>query len=215
LRRLLAERRLRRHAAAGNPLGIMEGISCGTSTGCVAVGGYQSPSGNQLGVIVTRSGEHWSAVEMPSPPASSVNLRPTFFAISCLGAGSCLAVGRYADSSNTAEALGLVQRSGHWSATMLLATRGTKAQVTTVSCGSSTSCTAAGRYDTSAGVVGYLAVTSGSTWTQSSAPAPPNANSDPYEVLGAIACTSGACVASGTYAESGNTQVRLPVVVSQ
>jgi hypothetical protein len=203
------------NAAAGDPLAIMEAISCGTTTECVVVGRYQSPSANQLGVIVTGSDGHWSAREMPSPPSPNTNLRPSFFAMSCLGAGSCLAVGEYADSTNTAEALGLVERSGSWSASELLHTRDSKAQVTAVSCATSTSCTAAGRYDTSSGVEGYLTVLSGSTWTQSSAPVPPHANADPYEVLGSIACGSGSCVASGTYALSGDIQVRLPGVVAQ
>jgi hypothetical protein len=203
------------NAAGGNPLGLMQGISCGTTTTCVVVGQYQSPSGNRLGVIVTRSGEHWSTREMPSPPTPNTNLRPTFYAISCLGAGSCLAVGEYADSSNTAEALALLQRSGQWTAGILLHTRGSKAQVTAVSCASPTTCTAAGRYDTSTGIWGYLTVVSGSAWTQLTAPVPSGANADPYEALGSIACPSGACVATGTYAESGNPQVRLPAVISQ
>jgi hypothetical protein len=202
--------------AASNPLVTMEAVSCGATTGCEVVGGYESSTGDRFGVIDGSANGRWTTIQMPSPGSSSASPSPVMFAMSCVGAGSCLAVGQYTDSSGKTEALGLVEQSGRWSATILPGTQGSGALVTVVSCSTSTSCVTAGRYETRYGQLGYLGVLSGSTWSYTSAPVPPKANANPFEDLGSIACpAAGACAASGTYSESGNVQVELPVVVWQ
>jgi hypothetical protein len=202
--------------AGPDPEADLQAISCGSSTGCAALGQYETSTGDHLGVIDTSSDGHWSGAEMPSASgANATSPFPVVYGVACRGATSCLGVGRYHDSSSASQGLALVEHGGRWSASMIPATDGRSPVVGAVSCASATSCGAAGSYDVGGRLLGYVMSMNGTSLSGGAAPSPGNAGSDPSEVLGSISCPgTGVCDATGTYAETGQTTVRLPVVVS-
>lgn len=203
--------------AGPNPVAILDSVSCGSSTGCDALGQYETSTASHLGVIDSRGMGPWGASAMPVPTGSSLaNPSPVIYAMSCKGTTSCLGVGRYTDSSSATQGLVLVEQSSHWSASIMPDTSGTTPVVQAVSCSSATSCAAAGHHLVSGKTIGYIMTLSGTVLSGGNAPAPGNASSDPGELLSSISCVAAdICTVTGTYAAASNPTVRLPVVISQ
>jgi len=202
--------------AASNPRAELQAVSCGSSTLCVALGTYENPSGDHLGLIDTDSSGKWTAAKMPVPSgASATNPSLAVYGLVCKGGDYCLGVGGYTSSAGKGQGLALLQQAGHWSASMMPGTANTNVVVRAVSCVSETSCAAAGHYQSKAGQVGYLMTLSGATLSGSTSPLPSNANGSPGVDLGFVACPwIATCVASGTYERSGSPPAQLPFVVS-
>jgi hypothetical protein len=79
----------------GNP----DAFSCAPSTSCFAVGQQSSRArGGPVTFTEHWNGENWAAVASPSPnPAPRGSRYDAFFAVSCVSADSCTAVGRAND----------------------------------------------------------------------------------------------------------------------
>jgi hypothetical protein len=202
---------------ASDPGAVLQAVSCGSATGCVALGAYESSAGDHLGVIDTSSSGHWGAHEAPMPTGSNpTSPSPVIEGVDCGGATSCLAVGWYYDSSSEKQGLALVEQTGRWSASMMPGTEGTSPVVGAVSCASATICAAAGAYTLSGRHLGYVMAMSGTSLSGSTAPVPSDASPNPGEDLSSIACPApDACAATGTYIEVDHSSVDLPVVVAQ
>lgn len=191
-------------------------VSCGAPDACTAVGTYLDNSGQARGLLVSESGGNWTARSAPLPPDAAtpadVNLGP----VSCAGSDSCVAVGSYVGSSSgQPEALLLSETAGRWTAIAapLPADAGgpklqfTGGQLSSVSCGSTTECTAVGiYYDGSGNLRGLLISGGGDSWTASAAPLPADGldqgqGGDPkWFDLTSVACPSaGNCTAVGFY----------------
>lgn len=200
--------------AAGNPEAELDGVSCGSSTLCVALGSYEDQLGGRLGFIDTSSQAGWTASTMPSPQGASLTSpSPEISGVVCKAGTYCLAVGHYTDSSDTTQGLALMERSGRWFASMMPGTADTDVVVRAVACVSATSCAAAGHYGSGGTAAGYVMTLSGATLSGEKPPAPPGASSRPREDFEYVACPwIATCVASGTYV--GATTPQLPLVVS-
>jgi hypothetical protein len=210
-------------AAGTNPATLLSAISCPAATSCVVTGYYEDTSGNQQGLIETLSGTTWTvsntALSGLSPEANSSTPEAVLWALSCPATGSCVAVGRYTDSSGYVQGLVETLSGTTWTPTTTptsgldpSASGDPDAYFGGLSCPATGSCVAAGGYaDYLGNVQGLVETLSGTTWTPTTAPViglDPAAGTIPDVTLNDVSCpAAGWCVAVGYYADSfGNQQ---------
>jgi hypothetical protein len=92
---------------AGNTGAALAGVSCPSTSACSAVGNW-SPATN--GVPVNTLAEHWNGTRwsLQSTPNPAGALLSALFAVACIPAGTCVAVG---DSHNVSGTKTLVERN--------------------------------------------------------------------------------------------------------
>jgi hypothetical protein len=202
--------------ADGEQTTSIDALSCSAPGSCVAVGSYKSTSAHIEGLIETLSSGAWTATTAPEPSNAASNPVTALSAVSCPAAGTCVAVGRYENSSDRLEPLIESLSAGTWSATAapLPSNAGSGLNLyvtlTSVACPITSSCVAVGSYlDTSSTLWGLVETGSGTSWSGTSAPEPSNAaaGSTHVAVLDSLSCAAvGTCVAVGTYPDtSGHT----------
>jgi len=193
-----------------NPVAWVNSTACPSASSCVAAGSYTDSSGSSQGLLLTGSGTSWTATEAPAPANAATSLPDVSLdSIACASASSCVAVGRYADSSGSYQGVLLTGSGTSWTATEApLPAGGYGVYLTSVTCPSPSSCVAAGYYNDSSGEQGLLLTGSGTSWTATKAPAPAGATADPSTMVNWVTCPSASsCVAVGSYADSaGNVQ---------
>jgi hypothetical protein len=77
----------------------LAGVSCRSTTSCIAVGWYQTPHGQSKATKTLAErwdGTRWSIVPSPNPPGAPAS---SLAAVSCWATMRCFAVGRYTSSS--------------------------------------------------------------------------------------------------------------------
>ncbi len=188
--------------------------SCPADGWCIAVGNYPGKSGStsySAGLIDSESGGTWTATKSPLPSnALSSDPQANLEAVACVSVGSCVAVGRYLDSSGATQGLVLQLSNGVWTPSELTlpadgdATGSSAyAQLSAVACPTSGWCTALGLYTQSSGSEQALIATDvAGSWSVSSAPLPAAASGSQFIALSCPAV--GSCVATGTYLVAGN-----------
>ena len=93
------------------------GISCASTSACVAVGSYPDTSSNVHLLLVTGAGSSWTATDAPLPAdAVATNSGPGLTAVQCPSATACTAVGQYEDSAHRAQGLVLTGLGSSWTA---------------------------------------------------------------------------------------------------
>ncbi len=182
----------------------LTGISCWSSTGCVAVG-WAEGTGPDRALAERWDGRAWVAAPPVQVP-SAYNGRPggsQLEGVSCLSATDCIAVGQYFTSSSSAYPLAERWDGTSW---VIQATPATHASIggsptgaptglESVQCTSTRSCMAVGAYQTSDGSGQVIAEQwNGSRWSTIA-----TANeSAPFSELTAVSCVSAAsCIAVG------------------
>ncbi|MGD0378927.1 MAG: Ig-like domain repeat protein [Acidimicrobiales bacterium] len=200
-------------AVAGGGI-TLASSSCPADGWCIAVGSYPGKNGStyySAGLIDSESGGTWTATESPLPSNALAGDPQAYLeAVTCVSVGSCVAVGRYLDSSGATQGLVLQLSNGVWSPSELTLpadgeTTGSSAyaQLSAVACPSSGWCTALGLYTQSSGSEQALVATDvGGSWSVSSAPLPAAASGSQFIALSCPAL--GSCVATGTYLVGGN-----------
>jgi hypothetical protein len=199
-------------------------LSCPAAGSCVAVGSYEDSDGNQQGLIETLSGGTWTAITAPTSglsPVAGGNPEVSLAALSCPAAGSCVAVGNYADLSGNQQGLIETLSAENWVAiTAPLSTLSPAAgsnpevELAALSCPAAGSCVAVGDYtDLSGNRQGLIETLSGGNWVATTAPLStlsPAAGSNPEAYLAALSCpAAGSCVAVGIYYGSSDNQEGL------
>ena len=105
------------NAVAGGGLTI-SATSCPTDGWCIAVGNYPAEHGKTYftaGLIVAEFGSNWTASAAPLPPnASGTDPQAFVQSVACPWVGSCIAVGRYLDSSGATQGLIEQLANGYW-----------------------------------------------------------------------------------------------------
>jgi hypothetical protein len=131
----------------GATVATLEGVSCTSSTSCLAAGSYNLSGGYRKTLVERWSGSSWTVLASPNPSgAEGARLQ----AISCLSSTSCLAVGRYVSKGNEtvpAEERTLAEslNGGEWGLVSSSNSAGaTYNTLAGVSCTSSIACTAVG-----------------------------------------------------------------------
>ena len=82
-----------RHQPTPNLLtrnGLLDAVSCRTTTACAAVGSYLNGAGIEVLLVQMRTGGTWHAVPAPVPPGA---LFSRLIGVSCTAADACTAVG--------------------------------------------------------------------------------------------------------------------------
>lgn len=99
--------------AGANPGALLAGVACSPPGACTAVGGYfdKTAAGHAMAVNKSRSG--WArATEIRPPPAKGFEAAG-LDAVSCIGAGTCEAVGSYI-LNVAAVPMAVTKMSGRW-----------------------------------------------------------------------------------------------------
>ncbi|MHB8288728.1 MAG: hypothetical protein ACYDEY_05745, partial [Acidimicrobiales bacterium] len=183
-------------ADAAAPLdNFLKGISCTSPSNCVAVGWYSNASSVNQTLVEDWNGVAWSIVSSPNTSTSQSN---ELDSVSCLTTASCVAVGRYSNASTVNQTLIEDWNGVAWS---IVSSPNTSTsldnELDSVSCSSTTSCVAVGRYSTGGGAIQTLAeIYSATTKAWSIAPTP-NATAG-IDILWGVSCTSTfSCTAVG------------------
>jgi hypothetical protein len=83
----------------------LSSVSCGSASTCAAAGWYKDSSGNQQGLLLTRSGASWTPAEAALPDGAAAQPSVDLDSVACQSASACTAVGWYFESSSTTEGL--------------------------------------------------------------------------------------------------------------
>jgi hypothetical protein len=187
------------------------GVSCMSSTACTAVGYYENSSGQDVPLAEKWNGTTWSLQEPPLPTGSKYNL---LWGVSCTSSTACIAVGEYTNSSEKREALVEKWNGTEWSLQEPPLPTGRKGDLLrSVSCTSSTECTAVGGVLN--GTEGYLPLAekwNGTAWTAQEPPAPTGTRGS---ILEGVSCTSSnECFATGYFANTLGRNLPLAELMS-
>ncbi len=190
-------------------------MSCPAAGACVGVGSYVAGNTYAQGLIETQTPFGWSAGEAPVPAGADKTSTPTFYDLSCVGIGSCAAVGYYTDPSGNQQGLLESDSGGTWTAQALDLSglnpaTDPQASLYAVSCAAPGYCSAVGNYvDATGAPQGLLISEVAGVWQPPvKASLPGNASSvgvgsNPAQndlYLNGIACSSpGNCTAVGSY----------------
>lgn len=182
-------------------------ISCPSAVSCVAIGGYTNKSGQQVGLIETLGGGHWTASSVAFPVAGGTSPYLSLDGVSCGGAGSCVVVGGF-QSSSVGYGVGLLLTlsGGVWTEQVVAAPAGTYgARLRSVSCTSPTWCVAVGEVPYSGAAI--IDTFASGQWTVQSIPV------SGLQDLSSVSCPAqGSCTAvGGTVGELSPTAVEALV----
>ena len=102
--------------AAANPQAGVAGLSCPSTTHCIAVGSYVDANGNRQGFLLTRSATAWTAAKAPLPRGAGANPWVSLNTVSCPSASRCTAGGGYQNTASQAVGLLLFWSGTSWKA---------------------------------------------------------------------------------------------------
>jgi hypothetical protein len=178
----------------GNTYNLLDGVSCTSSTSCVAVGWYLPNAAQTL--IESWNGSAWTVVASPNQGTGS-----ELSAVSCTSSTRCVAVGWY--YWNATQTLVESWNGSTWTVTAS-PNQGAVSEFSDVSCTSSTRCVAVGDYYIGSSPNHTLVETwNGSAWT---VVASPNKGSGSNDLTG-VSCTSSTrCVAVGAWSAPAASQ---------
>ena len=150
--------------AAANPDVQLFSVACPSASFCVAAGTYTDSSGGQQELLVTGSGTSWTAAEAPLPANAAANTDAVLSTIACPSASSCIAAGKYTDSSGNEQGLLVTGTGTSWTTVEAPLPANASANypdafLNTIACPSASSCVAAGGYVDSSGNTQGLLVT--------------------------------------------------------
>jgi hypothetical protein len=151
----------------------LNGVSCRSTSFCVAVGGYTNTSNSGgLGLIEAWNGRTWAVAESANDPTSAVTALQD---VSCPSTNACTAVGSETPSSLIGSTLTERWSGGRWTSVPTPNPGGaTQSALAGVACGSPGACVAVGSYFTNSGPGGFplpmTEVFNGATWTIATTP---------------------------------------------
>ena len=161
-----------------NADGVLWGVSCASSSDCVAVGSYEDANSSTWYNVLEWNGASW-VEEDPDPQSGSTYL----FGVECQNVPHCIAVGGYAGGDNVGEIE--QENAGNWTTVS-----SPPAHLEDVNCTSASFCMAVGY---SSGI--YTDEWNGTTWS-------PVSVSNPARLLGVSCVSATMCFAGGTYSSS-------------
>ncbi len=171
-----------RYRVAATVAGSLFGVSCFSTSSCVAVGQRSATAQGPGGTLAEKwNGTKWSVVTSPDPAGSD---GARLDGVTCTAAKSCLAVGNYADASHDTLPMAEQWNGTAWSLVTVPAPAGTTdAYLEAVACSSATNCFAVG---------GSMDSTLTERWSGSAWSIVPSPNPNPSKpnVLSGVACPS-------------------------
>lgn len=184
----------------------LSGVSCHTSTQCLAVGDSVSSSHAETALAESWNGSSWHR-QSPVNPAGTIS--STFVAAACPTA-TCFIVGEYSTAHGSV-ALAETWNGVQWTVQTTPSPTGhQEITVSSIACVSALACSAVGDYLTSSYQDRTLGLEwAGSAWSLKATPNGPGTNTD--SLLAAVSCSAAsACTAVGSYTQ--RTQVNLALV---
>jgi serine protease len=170
-------------------------LSCSSASSCEAVGSYASSTGVALPLAEHWNGSGWTVQSFPTVAGATGEFAS---AVSCVTAGTCVAVGSVYGQYGTSTPAYWRWTGTAWSAAAQLPSPSgsTDSFLGAVSCSSSTSCTAIGTWDgPQSESLPWSTSWNGSHWLFEQTPVPAGSA---IHYLSAISCPSpSACVAGG------------------
>ena len=185
---------------------VLYGVSCPSSTSCMAVGSTTDAGGYLQTLAEYWDGSVWSIVGTPDTGAGVPN---SLGGVSCASATSCVAVGSAATTTGSVTVVESWNGSA-WSLTPSPDVPGTQTNsLSGVSCPTQSECTAVGYdVDASGSEQTLVEAWNGSSWVVVSSP---DTTSTSSNALNGVSCTSvSACTAVGTaYSDTGTADQTL------
>ena len=204
--------------ATGLPQGYLPALACPSSGNCVAAGDYNNAHGQSQGLLVNEVNGVWRPPLRIVPPANgAANAALTPYSTSCASVGQCVTVGTYQDRSTNVQDFVIGEVHGSWQRAIEIRlpagaiAKSQLAQLHSVACTSAGNCSAVGTYlekGTPVATTQALVVDEvhGQWRVAERITLPANTNSDPFVVLGQVACaTPGNCSAIGSYIDANST----------
>ncbi len=190
--------------ASASESNVLAGVSCVSTTDCIAVGYYELPRETQTfaqTLVEQWNGTSWAIVPSPDLPDTDNGL----YAVDCISASDCVAVGSYGVTSQP-----LVEQwnGSTWTITTSQTVgAGDASELTGVTCPSATHCVAVGDYYDSAGVDQTMAESwNGMSWSLSPSLNDGSGNNQ----LSDIACIGSTdCMAVGSFTDASGVQQTL------
>jgi hypothetical protein len=174
---------------------FLTSVSCPAANTCWAVGDYLSSTTGNAGPLSERwDGKKWTIVTAPAPAGA---VGTVLNGVSCTSATSCVAVADYTKKSSSAGLLASEIWNGKtWTVGTIASPSGsTSAYLSSMSCTTSSTCTAVGEYSTKTAGSVLVEGFNGSKWTAQAAPNPAGSNS---AWLYGVSCVSAkSCTAVG------------------
>ncbi|HEY3902368.1 MAG TPA: hypothetical protein VGM14_00495 [Streptosporangiaceae bacterium] len=197
----------------------VQSVSCAAPGSCAAVGSYLDGSGNLQGFVVSQQDGVWgNATEVPGLAALNVAGFAEALTVSCGSAGNCAAGGYFYDHHNHQQAFVVNEQNGAWgnaaAVPRLAALSLGFAEVVTISCEPTGSCSAGGYYYDRHGQQAFVASEQNGTWGGAiEVPGLAALNAgfkglDAIAGVSSVSCNSpGDCAAAGGYQDRhGNGQ---------
>lgn len=180
----------------GNPpTVILTDVACPAAGSCAATGHYLDNTGAQQGLLLTGSGNSWTAAE---PPLGAGDPQADLSSVACSSATSCTAVGWANGPSNNQVPVLITWDGVAWTVQPTPLPPGVSGGIlTSVSCAPAGGCGAVGEYFTSTTAPALLVTGSGATWQAATAPQldTETASSIPFDT---ISCpVAGWCLTAG------------------
>lgn len=174
-------------------------VHCTTTSECTAVGNYDDGTGTQTPLIERWNGSAWS---LQSATAPSGALGTYLTGVQCSSSSVCTAVGTYIDSLGVQKTLALRWASGRWAVQSTPNPSGfVSASLSSISCTSSTACTAVGSWNDGSGQKALAMGWNGSSWSLQT---PATVSGASSVGLASVSCSSSsACTAVGVSNDSG------------
>jgi hypothetical protein len=190
---------------AASPVGTefaeLAGVSCTSSSACVAVGHYLDGLGSPRALVDRWNGRSWTEQPLPTPAAA----RSTeLLGVICTPA-ACTAVGGYVSGAGAPMALAESWSGSAWTIESPPTPAGAReATLTGVSCSATATCVAVGRYREATGTQLPLAEQwDGARWALTPTTPTPEAS---FATLRGVSCGGGSCTAVGWQSTHGAGQ---------
>lgn len=189
-------------APSGATLTVPRSVSCPGTTACAAVGRFQTAT-SDTGLAETWNGTTWTQTALTRPTGTTaLELND----VHCTTNTTCTAVGWY-ESANPRTPIAYRYNGTTWTTQATATLSGsTGAELTGVSCPTTTSCQAVGYQLDSLGVQTALAETwNGTTWSTRSVPAPTTGQDAQFNDISCFSSTG--CIAVGNYNQADDFNV--------
>ena len=180
------------------PQGRLSGVSCPSSTGCIAVGSFINEAGKGATLGERWNGSAWSRMSTVNPSGFA---NASLDAVSCTSRTACEAVGTQ-DNGTGAMTLAEVWNGTNWLIQPTPNPTGASIRsMTSISCSTASACIAIGSVFGFGGPSAFVESWDGSAWSIQSV----------YGSLSGVSCTSGtACIGVGSTIDIGTgAQVTL------
>ncbi len=184
-------------AAPARGTAVLNGVSCSSSTSCVAVGKASEGGGSEV-LVESWNGTSWSVQTTPRLAGSLED-------VSCTSSTACTAVGYKAEGENLLT-LALRWDGREWRAQTTPNGVAEYTFLLDVSCATASSCVAVGEQDgRSVPTALFSAVWNGSSWTAKSVPAPAETE---FGVLFGVSCSAArSCAGVGDFRTRPETAI--------